>query len=484
MKTRQLLHSRFWTVILVLSLLLSSTAVEMARPGEVAQAAAATHPVVAIHVSELTQALETMPAAPPTPTGSGYSGFQWFYTSWHYFVIYESLKIALESDGTPYVIVTDADIAAGALLDAGSPKYPIVFSLASEAVADNEIQPLRDYVNAGGFLFVGSSAFTRNPNGTTRGNFALADEMGLNMVSATLENWTYNASFTRLADHRLVSHIPTGTVTWDMLTNAEDNVWGSNGSQQLWRAVANGAEVIATGGSYPLLATKGYGSGRFIYHSILNPIVGAGGYDSGMYAYTIYRSAVEWAFEAANLPIVKRSPWPYAYDAAFIVRHDFENYLGAVGGTIESSAQYEQSVGAKGDYYFCTGILREFTGDKQPYIDSIRRAVTLYGATIGSHNGGYPNIGTTPPDDGSYDYWHWGPDTMLDRTTGFPAPYNYYTSGYDYAKDSIQISFQDLEGWLAGTDNGRAGCGAAGKLPAHLGLALLQLGARSLVQDV
>ncbi len=165
------------------------------------------------------------------------------------------------------------------------------------------------------------------------------------------------------------------------------------------------------------------------------------------------------------MPIVKSSPWPYAYDAAFMVRHDFENYLGAVGGTIESSAQYEQSVGAKGDYYFCTGILRTLPteAEKQPYIDSIRRAVSLYGATIGSHNGGYPNIGVTDP--GAYDYWHWGPDTMIDRTSGFPAPYESYTSGYEYAKDSIQISFQDLEGWLAGTDNGRAGCGALGNCP-------------------
>ena len=450
-------------VILALVLSLLPAAVH-ARPLQ--QSATTPLPVVAIHVSELTQALETMPATPPTPTGTGYSGYQWFSTSWHYFVIYESLKIALESDGTPYVVVTDADIATGALRnDDGSPKYPIVFSLAAEAVADNEIQPLRDYVNAGGFLFVGSSAFTRNPNGTTRAEFALATEMGLNMVNHSLENWTFNSSFTRTADHRLVSHIPAGTVTWDMLTNAEDVVWGSNGAQHLWQVVANGAEVIATGVSRPLLATKDYGSGRFIYHAIFNPMVGAGGYDSGMYAYTIYRSAVEWAFEAANLPIVKRSPWPYAYDAAFMVRHDFENYLGAVGGGIESSAQYEQSIGVTGDYYFCTGILREYTGDKQPYIDSIRRAVTLYGATIGSHNGGYPNIGTTPPDNGSYDYWHWGPDTMIDRTSDFPAPYQSYTNGYNYAKDSIQISFQDLEGWLAGTDNGRTGCGVAGNCP-------------------
>ena len=128
---------------------------------------------------------------------------------------------------------------------------------------------------------------------------------------------------------------------------------------------------------------------------MLNPIVGVGSYDTGMYAYTIIRSAIEWAFQAANLPIIKRSPWPYAYDAALIIRHDFENYLSYLNGTIESSAQYERSVGAKGDYYFCTGILRTLTTDaeKQPYIDSMKRAVSLDGATIGSHNGGLPNIG-------------------------------------------------------------------------------------------
>jgi len=58
---------------------------------------------------------------------------------------------------------------------------------------------------------------------------------------------------------------------------------------------------------------------------------------------------------------------------------------------VESSAQYEQSVGAKGDYYFCTGILRTLDPvAQQPYILSLRKAVTNYGATIGSHNGGYP----------------------------------------------------------------------------------------------
>ena len=70
-----------------------------------------------------------------------------------------------------------------------------------------------------------------------------------------------------------------------------------------------------------------------------------------MYAYTIYRGAIEWAFEAANLPLIKRSPWPYAYDAAFMVRHDFENLLSLVLD-IENSARYKASIGVKGDYYF------------------------------------------------------------------------------------------------------------------------------------
>ena len=176
----------------------------------------------------------------------------------------------------------------------------------------------------------------------------------------------------------------------------------------------------------------------------------------------IYRSAIEWAFEAANLPLIKRSPWPYEYDAAFMVRHDFENLLNLVLD-IENSARYEASIGVKGDYYFTTGILRTMQAkDRQPFIDSLRRAVTEYHATIGPHNGGYPNPLLKDP--GLYEYWHWGPDQLLDRTS-FSAPYTRYTNGYDYARDSIQIAFEDIEDWLVNVDNGRAGCGAAGNCP-------------------
>jgi uncharacterized repeat protein (TIGR01451 family) len=424
-------------------------------PAPYLQASTAPLPLVAIHVSEYTQALDT--------------GGMW-YTSWHYFVMYESLKEALRSDGTPFVEISDAQIAAGALFHPdGSPRYPILISLASEAIHDNEIAPLRDYVTAGGFLFVGSSAFTRYPDGSTRGDFVLADEMGLHVLNPDhSQNWYQNMQFTKVLEHRLVSHIPWGTMTWRMPLHSEEIPWGvtgahsTHGNHYVWRVTPSDAEVIANGGSGPLLATKSYGQGRFVYHGALNPLIGHGGNDPGMYAYVIYRNAIEWAFEAANLPIVKLSPWRYEYDAAFVVRHDFENTPSRIQ-SIEASAQAEQSVGAKGDYYFCTGTLREHMGDPSATVASLQRAVSLYGATIGSHNGGLVNpVNPTLPTS-SYDYWHWGPDEALDVDPATLPPG--YSDGYEYAQTSVSLSFQDIEGWLAGQDNGRTGCGAAGNCP-------------------
>src|SRR5437868_1663291 len=167
-------------------------------------------PVVAIHDSELTRALEGMSAIAPTPTGAGTTGFQWWPTDWHYFVMPESVKEALRSDGTAFTVVGDSNIVAGLLLTNGLPRYPIVFSLASEAIRNEEIAQFTNYVAAGGFLVVGSSAFTRNTNGTSRGDFAFANELGLHMVAPGLTNWTVNNTFTTTNQpaHRLISHIP------------------------------------------------------------------------------------------------------------------------------------------------------------------------------------------------------------------------------------------------------------------------------------
>ena len=431
-----------------------------------ASGALALEPLVAIHVSENTLALESIPAAGATPRFSGTTGFEWWTSEWRYGVMPESMKEAMASEGIPFVEVSDADIAAGQLLEVdGTPRYPILISLAAEAIADSEIAPLRNYVAAGGFLFVGSSSFTRNPDGTTRGDFALAAEMGVHMLDPSLLNWGINDSLTRLADHRLVDHIPPGTLVWGMPEHAEEIPLGYSPSHIVHDdhfvfevATDPGTTVLANGATGPLLATRSFGSGQFIYHSPMQPLVGHGVADAGMYAYLIYRKAIEWAFENAGSPIIKLSPWRFDHNAAFIVRHDFENFPNAIR-SIESSAAFEAAVGAKGDYYFSTGTLREEMPDIDDVVLSIRRAVSDYGATIGSHNGGLRNPRNPGLVISDFDYWHWGPDEALD--VSIPG----YASGRDYALESIELSFQDIEGWLAGVDNGRPGCGVADDCP-------------------
>ena|ERR1035438_4505361 len=199
--------------------------------------AQATLPMVAIHDSELTRALETMSATGLTPTGPGTTGNQWWVNNWHYFVMPESVEEALRSDGTPFQVVGDTNIIAGQLLDSnGLPQYPIVISLASEAISDPEIVQFTNYVAAGGFLFVGSSAFTRNTNGTTRGDFAFANAMGVHMVNTNLSNWTQDGFFSNAISHQLVSHIPSGQLSWRMPFSAEDIPEGLSPSHQIGRA--------------------------------------------------------------------------------------------------------------------------------------------------------------------------------------------------------------------------------------------------------
>ena len=162
----------------------------------------------------------------------------------------------------------------------------------------------------------------------------------------------------------------------------------------VWQVQANGATVIAQGdGNVPYLLVKPYGKGYFIYDAALQPLIGHGGWAPGMYAYSIFRNAIQWAFQSAGLPVVKCSPWPYPYNAAVMFRHDMEAIPTNIIG-IEKSAQYEHTNGASGDYYFCTGTLRLDMPNPtlSNTIASLRRAITNDGATINSHNGGFTNI--------------------------------------------------------------------------------------------
>ena len=439
-----------------------------------------TQPMVAIHDSELTRAMESEAASNGTPSGAGTTGNQWWPTDWHYFVMPDSLKEAFRSDGTAYTVVGDSNITAGALLTNGVPKYPILISLSSEAMSDAEIAPLTNYVAAGGFLFIGASAFTRGTNGVSRGDFAFANAMGVHMVFPALTNWGLDTYLTVQANNRIVNDIPGGTNTWRMPSSSEEIPWGISPAHipiephDTWQVSAGGATVLAQGDNYPYILIKQYGKGYFIYDAAFQPLVGHGGFAPGMYTYMIFRRSIEWAFESANLPIPKLSPWPYQYDSAFMVRHDLENYPNEIADLL-LSAQIEYTNGAKGDYYFCTGTLRQdMSGDynTNTVVQSLRAAVQSYGATIGPHNGGLPNpynsdLFETNGIGSSYDYWHWGPDEVLDTS---PAG---YSSGTAYA--SIAGNFLRRCGILAH----RTGK----QLDAHLGGLLLQRNARKLPQQ-
>jgi hypothetical protein len=417
-----------------------------------------TQPLVAIHDSELTRALESMPASGATPTGPGTTGNQWWPTDWHYFVMPEAMKEALRSDGTAFTVVGDSNILAGALVTNGAPKFPILISLASEAIRDDEIAAFTNYVAAGGFLFVGSSAFTRNTNGTARSDFAFANQLGVHKVASGLTNWTQNNFFTKTnqTGHRLTAHIPNGQNTWRMPSSSDEIPWGISPSHpflaphDIWQVQVTDATLLAQGDTMPFLTVKPYGKGYFIYCAAFQPLIGHSGFAPSMYAYVIFRRAIEWAFESANLPLPKLSPWPYQYDAAFMVRHDLENFTNEIAA-IEASAQFEFTNGARGDYYFCTGTLRDDASpayNTNSLVASLRRAVANYGATIGPHNGGLRNPNNPALVRGQYDYWHWAPDEALDVTPpGYP-------SGKAYASASISNSFRDVESWLSGITNG------------------------------
>jgi len=122
-------------------------------------------------------------------------------------------------------------------------------------------------------------------------------------------------------------------LTWRMPSSSEEISWGISpdhpytAPHDLWQvSTAPEVTVLAQGNVFPYLIVKPYGKGFFIYDAAFQPLVGHGGFAPGMYAYVILRRAIEWAFETSNLPVPKMSPWPYPYDAAWMVRHDLVEF--------------------------------------------------------------------------------------------------------------------------------------------------------------
>ena len=384
-----------------------------------------TSPVVAINVSENTEA-------------------HWTNPSWNYLAIYRMLEEALKSDGTPFVEISDATIESGALLVSGVPKYPILFSLASECVSDSEASQISSYVSAGGFAYVGSSSWTKYENGSSRTDFALSSQMGLR---STTNDWAKVGNATRIADNQLVNHVPKDvSIVWalpltdhtvTLLNNPQNEV------HYAWAAettASNPAQVLMTIDNDVMLAVKPYFNGMFIYHSELAPLASYSIYSPIAYEYMFFRQAIEWAFENQHIPLSKLSPWPYQYNSAFIMRHDMDISYASVPW-IASSAAAEQALGVTGQYYVVTGDVRD-AANSADLINLIQQAQSL-GAQIGSHNGGL-NITPWEPSlqYGDYLYYHWAPDESI---TNYPTG---TAGGINYANASISMSLDDLQSWL------------------------------------
>ncbi|NNC92760.1 MAG: hypothetical protein HKN80_09740, partial [Acidimicrobiia bacterium] len=275
----------------------------------------ATTPAVAVHVSN-----DTRTGWPHNGTGTGFP----------YDVLPESLRQALGSDGTPYVEVLDADIAGTGdptrtLLDGGTPRYPIVISLANEDLAPGVVSAMNAYVAAGGFLFIGGSGLTE-----------FESEVGLTATTGSYQKANQLRKEAGQENHRLVAHIPDGLLWWRMPDGREETniVPNSSWEHRVFPTTVpdtDPATVIARSfddgtSRGPIIATQADPSGgQYIFYGAFSPLIDHGSFHSGMYSYMIIRNAIEWAFEAADLPIFKRSTWQYDYDAAFLVRHDFES---------------------------------------------------------------------------------------------------------------------------------------------------------------
>jgi len=127
-------------------------------------------------------------------------------------------------------------------------------------------------------------------------------------------------------------------------TKSEEISWGISTNHtylaphDLWRVSAPGATVLATGDSFLTSRLRSMAkAGLFIVRSC-SPWLGM----------AVSRRACTPTFSSAKRssgltkPIIchppKISPWPYPYDAAFMVRHDLENFTNEIAAIAAYSA--------------------------------------------------------------------------------------------------------------------------------------------------
>jgi hypothetical protein len=175
----------------------------------------------------------------------------------------------------------------------------------------------------------------------------------------------------KVANDPIVSHLTETDVRNWFLPKAYTSIGYSHPSHWAQFVTATDATVLLTSDGHPTLAVKDYGSGRFIYHSEFSPLAGYSGYVVDNFEYGFFRKAIEQAFKANGVPLVRLSGWPYPYNAAFKTRHD--HFLRKAASDVE--AQY----GVQGEWLLRTSTA--IGGPDWQYLNDIIDS----GALIGSH---------------------------------------------------------------------------------------------------
>ena len=139
--------------------------------------------------------------------------------------------------------------------------------------------------------------------------------MGLSCANSPPIDWANVSTAIRIADNRLVNHVPGGVpIAWSLPLNDHtvSNVQNpANEVHYAWNVtttVSNPAQVLMTLDGDVMLAIKQYSNGMFIYQSELAPLGSYSIYSPNAYEYMFFRQAIEWAFENQHVPLATLSP--------------------------------------------------------------------------------------------------------------------------------------------------------------------------------
>ena len=190
--------------------------------------------------------------------------------------------------------VSDADIARG-LLEGERPRYPILISLAAACLPDEAALRIAEYAAAGGHVYAGSTAWTRDEQGRPAApggpQMALWKAMGLEPLQPALIS-----TAERVDADPLVEHLrETGVLAWSLPKHAREPGYSH---PEHWAQLVRetGARVLLKSEKGPLLSVRGHGKGRLVYHGDFAPLAGYSGYVLDNVSYGFFRKAIEAAF--------------------------------------------------------------------------------------------------------------------------------------------------------------------------------------------